>query len=88
MAIVSNEAPSAKKAKKVLSHIEIHPQLGGGHMVKHVYSGYGHEPLEVSFNKNGRAKGGEHIQQHLDKHAGLPPSAEAAREEQREIESD
>jgi hypothetical protein len=61
-----------KNTPKTLSHLEIHPQLGGGHVVKHVYSGYQHDPKEVKFNEKGVAKGGEHIAAHLAKHAGLP----------------
>ena len=61
-----------KRQPKSLSHLEIHPQLGGGHIIKHVYSGYQHEPKEYKFNEKGIAKGGEHITAHLAKHAGLP----------------
>jgi hypothetical protein len=64
---------SKKRTPKTLDHLEIHPQLGGGHIVKHVYSSYEHEPKEVKFNDEGKSQGGEHIQRHLDKHAGLPP---------------
>ena len=66
------EAKKPKSTPKTLSHLEIHPQLGGGHVVKHVYSGYQHEPKEYKFNEDGKAKGGEHIVSHLAKHAGLP----------------
>lgn len=72
MAIPSAEASKPKKGPKSLDHLEIHPKLGGGHIVRHVYSGYEHEPKEVKFNKDGKSQGGEHIQTHLDKHAGLP----------------
>jgi hypothetical protein len=66
-------AESKRKARpKVLDHLEIHPQLGGGHIVKHVYTDYSHEPKEVKFNGAGKSQGGEHIQSHLNKHAGLP----------------
>jgi len=44
----------------------------GGHIVKHVYTDFEHKPLEVHFNKDGKAKGGEHILSHLSKHGGLP----------------
>ena len=67
------ETKSSKKtAKKTLDHIEIHPKMGGGHIVKHVYSNYEHEPKEVHFNEDGKSQGGEHILSHLAKHAGLP----------------
>lgn len=66
------ETSKPKRSPKTLSHLEVHPKLGGGHVVKHVYSGFGHEPKEVHFNESGRGKGGEHITAHLTKHAGLP----------------
>jgi len=61
------------RTAKVLDHLELHPKMGGGHIVKHVYTDYEHKPLEVHFNKKGIAKGGEHIIAHLTKHGGLPP---------------
>ena len=66
---------SKKNTPKTLDHLEIHPQLGGGHIVKHFYSGYEHDSKDVKFNEAGTAKGGEHIQKHLDKYAGLPAAA-------------
>lgn len=72
MAIQQAEASKAKKANRVLAHLEIHPVLGAGHMVRHVYAGFGHEPKEVKFNKDGKSQGGEHIVSHLSKHGGLP----------------
>lgn len=66
------ESSRPKKPAKVLSHLEIHPRMGGGHIVKHVYTSYEHNSKEVHFNEDGVAKGGEHIQSHLAKHAGLP----------------
>ena len=69
------ESPTSKKtakARKTVDHLEIHPKMGGGHIVKHVYSGYEHEPKEVHFNEDGKSQGGEHILSHLQKHAGLP----------------
>jgi hypothetical protein len=67
-------AESTKKSRpKTLVHLEIHPQLGGGHIVKHVYASYEHEPKEVKFNEDGKSQGGEHIVSHLMKHGGLPP---------------
>lgn len=67
-------AASAKKvgkAQRTLAHLEIHPALGSGHMVRHVYAGFGHEPKETKFNSAGRAQGGEHILDHIKKYAGL-----------------
>ncbi len=80
-------APKPRKGPKVIDHIEIHPKMGGGHVIKHVYSGYQHEPAEYNFNKNGIAKGGEHIQDHLEKHAGLPQGHEPESETEEEIEA-
>jgi hypothetical protein len=74
------EARKPRKSPQTLDHLELHPQLGGGHIVKHVYSGYGHQPKEYKFNEEGVAKGGEHIVAHLVKHAGLP-GVKAAGEE-------
>jgi hypothetical protein len=66
------ESTARKKGPKTLDHLEIHPQLGGGHIVKHVYTGYEHDAKEVKFNADGKSQGGEHIMKHLTKHAGLP----------------
>ena len=41
-------------------------------MVRHVYAGFGVQPKEVKFNKDGKSQGGEHIAAHINKHAGLP----------------
>jgi hypothetical protein len=70
--VAESNTPKKKTTKKTLDRLELHPKLGGGHIVKHVYSGYEHDPLEVEFNKAGKAKGGEHIVSHLSKHGGLP----------------
>lgn len=72
MPIQVAETSKAKRAPKALSHLEIHPRLGGGHVVKHIYTSYEHPSKEYQFNKDGVAKGGEHIADHLGKHAGLP----------------
>jgi len=69
---VAESTTPKKKAKATLDHLELHPKLGGGHIVKHVYTGYEHDAKEVQFNKDGKSQGGEHIQAHLAKHAGLP----------------
>lgn len=73
MTVQVAESTKPKKSAKVLAHLEIHPKLGGGHMVKHMYSGYQHDSKEVKFNEDGKSQGGEHIVAHLQKHAGLPP---------------
>ena len=74
--IQTAESNKPKSKAKVLDHLEIHPQLGGGHIVKHVYTDYSHDPKEVKFNKAGKSQGGEHVVAHLTKHGGLPGGAE------------
>jgi len=78
-----------RRGPKTLDHLELHPKLGGGTIVKHVYTDYSHEPKEVHFNEDGVSKGGGHIVDHLIKHGGLPKpegyengAAEAEPEEQ------
>lgn len=70
--VAESSTPKRQAQPKALDHVEIHPKLDGGHIVRHVYHGFGHEPKDVHFNKDGKAKGGEHIAQHLAKHANLP----------------
>lgn len=72
MGIAVAESSKPKKGPKTLDHIELRAQMGGGHIVRHVYTGYEHDAKDVKFNEDGRAQGGEHIQAHLQKHAGLP----------------
>lgn len=72
MAGIAMAESTKKSSPKVLDHLEIHPQLGGGHIVKHVYASYEHPSKDYKFNEDGKAKGGEHIVAHLEKHAGLP----------------
>jgi hypothetical protein len=87
--IQSAEATKPKKGPKTLRRLELESQLGGGHVVRHVYSDYAHDPKEVKFNKEGKSQGGEHIVAHLAKHAGLPaPSASAENEEPGEEEEE
>jgi hypothetical protein len=76
MSIQVAESSKPKRAPKVLDHLEISPRLGGGHVIKHVYTGYSNDPKEYQFNKDGVAKGGEHISSHLAKHAGLSKAGE------------
>lgn len=69
------ESSKPKKGRKVLDYLEIHPRMGGGNIVRHHYTNYEHEPLEVHFNEEGKREGkggGEHIVAHLMKHAALP----------------
>lgn len=72
---VAESSSPKKKSRKTVDHLELHPQLGGGHIVKHVYSGYEHDPKEVKFNAEGKSQGGEHVMAHLAKHGGLPAMA-------------
>lgn len=72
MAVRIAESKQPRKGRKAVSHIEIHPRLGGGHIVKHVYTGYEHQAKEVHFNEDGKTQGGEHVTKHVMKHAGLP----------------
>jgi hypothetical protein len=88
MAIETAEAANPKKRPQVLSHIEIHPKLGGGHIVKHVYEGYSHDPKNVSFNAVGKSRGGEHVTAHVMKHAGLPAAADSTENETEEEEEE
>lgn len=77
------ETSKPKRGKQVLDHLEVHPKLGGGHIVKHVYQGYEHEPKSVEFNEEGKGPGGEHVASHLAKHGGLP--VEAANDEEETV---
>lgn len=76
MAGIPTVEAKAKRSKKAVAHIEIHPKMDGGHIVKHVYHGYDHQPTEYHFNAEGKSQGGEHILSHLEKHANLPGYAE------------
>ena len=82
------EASKAKKSRKVLDHLELHPKMGGGHIVKHVYTSYEHEPKEHHFNELGKSQGGEHIMAHLAKHAGLPGLEQESRHDESETEDE
>ena len=77
MAGIAVAESTRKKPPKTLDHIEIHPQLGGGHIIKHVYTGYEHDAKDVKFNAAGKSQGGEHVIKHLMKHAGLPAMSTA-----------
>lgn len=62
------ESSKAKKTPKVLHHLEIHPKMGGGHIVTHHYTSYQHQPKEHHFE----ADDGDSAMHHIAKHAGLP----------------
>jgi hypothetical protein len=89
MAGIQSAESSKRNTPKTLDHLEIHAQLGGGHIVKHIYTGheYPSQDKEVKFNDAGVAKGGEHIQNHLDKYAGLP-AAPGGKHQDKEDESE
>ncbi len=73
--VAESSTPKRKATKKTLDHLELHPKMGGGTIVKHVYTNYEHEPMEVHFDEDGKREGkggGEHILNHLKKHGGLP----------------
>lgn len=57
-----------ERAQKTLDHIEIHPKMGGGQTVKHVYTSYEAKPTEHNFSQ----KQGESFAAHLAKHTGVP----------------
>ena len=79
------EARRPKSQPKVVDHLSIHAKMGGGNIVKHHFTSYQHEPMEVHFDENGKRQGkggGEHIVAHLIKHAGLPAVGGAAPEDE------
>ena len=65
-----------KRSRKSIDHLEVHPKLGGGHTVKHVYSAYEHEPREYHFGPGQGAAAAAHIA----RHAGLPSAGESEAE--------
>jgi len=79
-AIVEAAAEKMPKGKKVLAHLEIHPRMGGGHTVRHVYAGYQHEPKEYSFKESE----GKKAVAHIARHAGLPMGGGAEEPEEAE----
>lgn len=71
-----------ERSNKTISHIEIHPKLGGGQVVTHVYTSYEHKPKEHKFGPNQ----GEGFAAHLSKHTGVP--LQYAKGENRETEKE
>jgi hypothetical protein len=61
------ESSKAKRAPKVLHHLEVHPQMGGGVRVEHHYSSYEHKMEPHEF---GEGEGGK-FHEHLSNHTGL-----------------
>lgn len=79
-ALVAAEGRAPKKGPKVLSHIEIHPRMGGGHQIKHVYEGYQHEPRTYEFEEDE----GDRAAAHIVRHTGISGNALNARAEEEE----
>lgn len=77
MAVVA-ESSKPKRGPRVLTHLEIHPKLGGGHVVKHVYSDYNHESKSVNFGKNQGQQMLAHVSRHSGITSGTPNQAEKA----------
>lgn len=76
---VAAESTRSKPRQKTLSHLEIHPALGGGVNVKHVYHQYEHEPRNYKFGPDEDQRALSHIA----RHAGLT-GGEAAKEPEEE----
>jgi len=67
-AIVEATGEKPKKGRAgALSHLEIHPKLAGGVVVKHVPMGYSSEPKEHVFKKSEGAR----FEAHIRKHTGM-----------------
>ena len=82
------QSNKGKRAKKALSHIEIHPKLDGGHLVRHIYHGFGHEPTDHHFNEAGITQGGTSISSHLAQHAGIKGLESYDKHDQSETEGE
>jgi hypothetical protein len=84
--LIKSAESSGKRTERkqnTLDHIEIHPKLGGGHIVKHAYTGYSAEPKEHSFGQ----KENKSFAAHLAKHTGVPLRlADSAKTETKEGE--
>lgn len=70
-----------KKPPKVVSHLEVHPSMGGGHAVHVVHThGYEHPPMVKEFEGPHEPvslpKG--HVLGHLAEHMGIPTKGVAA----------
>ena len=84
---VAESLSSKSKGRKALSHLEIHPKLGGGHVIRHVYSGFEHKPKEYTFGKEQGHKAGQHVSRHTGiPMAGGQPEAEGAASKEPEEE--
>ncbi len=65
--MVAVDGAKPKKAKGSMSHMEVHPRLAGGVIVKHVPMGYDSEPKEHVFKKTEGAR----FHAHMAKHTGM-----------------
>lgn len=61
------ESSKAKKAPKVLHHLELHPEMGGGVRVEHHHAGYEHKMESKSFGEDE----GPEFHKHIAKHTGM-----------------
>ena len=61
------ESTRARKAPKVLHHLEVHPKMGGGVRVEHHYNSYEHKAEPYNFAED---EGGK-FHAHMAKHTGL-----------------
>lgn len=64
MATPTRISAKARPKPKTLSHIEVHPAMGGGVTVKHVYPGFDHDPEEHQFGPDEKSEAIGHIVEH------------------------
>lgn len=62
-----SESKRARKAPKVLHHLEIHPTMGGGVRVEHHHTSYEHQMEPHNFAEDE----GPEFHAHMTKHTGL-----------------
>lgn len=79
---VESQTPAKQaKARKTLASISIEPKMGGGHIIRHHYQGYEHQPKDYHISAEGKTQGGKSWVEHLQQHAGLPEVESGAEEE-------
>ena len=62
---VTRNMPKAKKGPKVIAHIEVHPQMGGGVMVEHHHTDSMAHPMETHrFAEHEGGKFADHMMEH------------------------
>ena len=69
-----SRATKQEKVKKALAHIEIHHAENGGHIVKHIFQHYSHEPEMHAFGKGE----GKDVLAHISKTMDVPNHKEGA----------